>query len=572
MAYSKAPRTYFELIIDDITDLKVLNSIGIFFCEKNMKLYNAAIAGCFHVEQQQTKTWKVWYDAVKMKSFDILVAILEDNVWQCVLRMFTNENEVFCSQLDPKVSLLYGKLPDQHEADTALVLCITTSKIKIVVKQENGQQKTIEWTPSSLIMSDSLHNEFPLNGIEPSRYHPCPECLVVSNDGCGHVLPCPPKRTISGRREQLITSTMNKVFQLRFEEDCHIKVLNGDTGKFIDVRPGTSFFNEVIEGIFSFKATPNNRSVLTFDAVSIKRFSMVFGFFYKKAWRLRLRLVVTTTNGIVGFPMTKTMFMNDGKFEVPKEFQTNTVLLFGLHTQSDAINLALRVFANTTGYTHETFGGYTCELKWDRRHDTIDVPDCLQSKFAKKKFYSANLYQANGTHRVVGGIAEQRLVNPPVRYDLPTQRSSANNENQNLEHQIEEMVPESADTDVQSMGSPAHNENEDFQTQDRDLNTESDDSDVQFNSFHYWKFDAVEQCVPANNEQSEESEVRYGLSMQRTIANNENQILQQQIEEMIPKSDDTDVQFNSFNYWKIDSNAQYNLAANDLLLEQNNEK
>lgn len=65
--------------------------------------------------------------------------------------------------------------------------------------------------------------------------------------------------------------------------------------------------------------------MMSYDAVSIKRFSIVFGFYHKKAWRLRIRLVVTTSIGIILFPVTKTLFIENGKFQVPEDYRANTV-------------------------------------------------------------------------------------------------------------------------------------------------------------------------------------------------------------------------------------------------------
>lgn len=421
MAYSKVPTTRFELTMTQITDLKVLDRFGTF--REGRKWFNPAIGGCFYIENQATdmhqSTWKVRYDsaAMTLRTFDILVAVWENNELNVKLRLFTNENEVFCAKLDSKVSLNYGNLPDQHKTYTALVLCVTSIEMNIDVAQENGLRKTITWSTSSLVMSPSLSNELPNARIEPSRLIPCSECLVVSTDGRGHVRPCPPKLTISDERELILSDATSKVFQMRFGKDCHIQVLDGDIGKFVDIYSGKSFFNEIV-GIFNFKTFPNNSNLLTFETSSIKRFSVIFAFFHKKAWRLRLRLVITTTNGIIAYPLTKTLFITDGKIELPNEFQANTALLIGIHTTADAANFALRVYANTTGYIHETFNGYECGLTWDRKSDTISIPDCLKTNNLKRRIFSVILYHASvfGTHtQVVGNLAEQRLTTPPLQ-------------------------------------------------------------------------------------------------------------------------------------------------------------
>lgn len=56
---------------------------------------------------------------------------------------------------------------------------------------------------------------------------------------------------------------------------------------------------------------------MSFDATSIKRFAIVFAVFIRNSWKLRLRLVITLKTGIVAFPLTKTLFVDDGCVEIP---------------------------------------------------------------------------------------------------------------------------------------------------------------------------------------------------------------------------------------------------------------
>lgn len=171
--------------------------------------------------------------------------------------------------------------------------------------------------------------------------------------------------------------------------------------------------------MFGFKSNQNGQTVMTFESVSIKRFSVIFAFFLKKSWRLRLRLVVTLEHGIIAFPMTKTLFINNGKIEIPKEFEQNTMLLLGVHSEANEIDMPLRVYANVNGLLNENnFNGYECSIQWNRREDTMNVPDRLDCHLKKKTMFSLNLYDANGRHKVIGKLSEQRVVAPPIRYFL----------------------------------------------------------------------------------------------------------------------------------------------------------
>lgn len=201
--------------------------------------------------------------------------------------------------------------------------------------------------------------------------------------------------------------------------------MNSDTGEFVPVRRGDLFINDVVEGIFRFGETNSGNTVMTYEAVSIKPFSIVFGFYHKKAWRLRFCLVVSQSNGIILFPMTKTLFIDDEKIQVPAEMRGNTALVFGFHSKADAINLAFRVFANNTGYVNENpFNGYEGDIVWNRSSDTITYPDCIKGGLAKKKCFSVILSRENGAHQVVGELREQRLVELPLQSILTLNNES----------------------------------------------------------------------------------------------------------------------------------------------------
>lgn len=173
--------------------------------------------------------------------------------------------------------------------------------------------------------------------------------------------------------------------------------------------------NDVVEGIFSFKRLASGRTVMTFDAISLKRFAMIFAFWHKGSWRIRFRLVVTTNNGMIVFPLTKTVYMNNGQPQVPEDYKVNTTLFFALHSEADVNKIAMRIFANATGnISSGQFNGYESAVEWSKVTDTLSTPDELKSNYARSRKFSSHLYHANGEHRVVGSVINQRMVPAPT--------------------------------------------------------------------------------------------------------------------------------------------------------------
>lgn len=122
------------------------------------------------------------------------------------------------------------------------------------------------------------------------------------------------------------------------------------------------FINDVVEGIFSFDTHTNGKKIMTFKATAIKRFSIILAFWHNRAWRIRSRIVVSLTNGVVAFPLTKMLFNENGRVFVPDEYKLNTVLFMGMHTLTNEVNASLRIYANASGTNivkaNGNFNGY----------------------------------------------------------------------------------------------------------------------------------------------------------------------------------------------------------------------
>lgn len=109
-SYSKIPEQYFELEITNATDLKVLDAHNDTFLDCDaLDLFNAAVGGNFHIERGSPST--VVYEAIAKKSFSVIVGVRNAGYWQCVLRLFTGINQIFCSQFKQPHYLGSGRLP-----------------------------------------------------------------------------------------------------------------------------------------------------------------------------------------------------------------------------------------------------------------------------------------------------------------------------------------------------------------------------------------------------------------------------------------------------------------------------
>lgn len=406
-SYSKIPKTLLELKLIGPSTLQVVNANNDSPVEEAIQLFNAAIGGLFDVRKSHNDRWTIQLAGETMKSFNIILTIKN----QCQFRLFTGPTALFCS-------LIQNHL--QFKNSTALMLLLETSaKLDIDVCMLGKEYRSIHWTPSSFNVTESLNmeNADEFDELAPQMLHRCPDCLLITPNGEGHTNPCPPRHTISVPRENIFSKTMTTVFKIRLANPSYVlKVMNSETNMFMDVSSGLSLFNDIIEGVFSFKTFDSGSTVMTFEATSIKRFSIIFAVFIRNSWRLRLRLVITLKTGIIGFPLTKILYVDNGRIEIPKEYRTNTVLFFGIHATDD-IQLAVRVFANSSGLNilgpNGEFRGYFGEIKWDRNNDSISLPDEFLPSKAKRVQFSSHLYRANGQQKPIAEAWRQKFVKEP---------------------------------------------------------------------------------------------------------------------------------------------------------------
>lgn len=101
---------------------------------------------------------------------------------------------------------------------------------------------------------------------------------------------------------------------------------------------------------------------------------------------------------------------------MPPEFKVNfnTTLFLGIHSNTNDIDMTLRVYANDDGQNiideNCEFKGFEAKIVWDRINDVITSSDNLNSRTAKKVCFDKRLYRANGQQRSISNAREQGIV------------------------------------------------------------------------------------------------------------------------------------------------------------------
>lgn len=101
----------------------------------------------------------------------------------------------------------------------------------------------------------------------------------------------------------------------------------------------------------------------------------MLAYFSEGAWRARCRLVVTASDGLLAFPLFRTIEVHDGAYTIPAKFNTNTALILGIATKQDESPIKFRIFANDNGSSGDDV--YFGEITWKRAMDVVEISDSL---------------------------------------------------------------------------------------------------------------------------------------------------------------------------------------------------
>lgn len=229
---------------------------------------------------------------------------------------------------------------------------------------------------------------------DSSHWIKCPRCLVSSMDGSGHSQSCRLKGTPSGIKSNIYALEPIEMFMMRVKNaDDAVFILNKKTKAFEIVEENVTMLANCIDGIFMIGKSANGRVLIRFSATSMKRFSIEFAFLNENDWRYRFRAVITHQEGVLCFPMQRSVGKTGEKYVFPDE--NNTVLVLGIRSASENSLVGFRVLANSSGTLISD--GYYGYVTWSKSMDLIEISPNLQSGGHKKSVrFSRQLYANDG--------------------------------------------------------------------------------------------------------------------------------------------------------------------------------
>lgn len=237
-AYSKVPKKNFQLNFIGENEIILFDPITMTFNTNECTRFSAAIGGQFNVKKDQLGC-EISFQGVEMRYFNIIVAVFMEGCWKLQFRFCTSANEIFCTQF--KENYILGKLPDKFSMNTALVIGAKSHTLNVNVNLLGKLHGIVHWTPTSFNASEALQ-VVPFQRIDPNYAQRCPECLVVSPSGHGHLNPCPPIKTVSCLRSSIYANTMTQIFAIRFDDPSYsVQVLDDTVNEFVEVQPGKNF-------------------------------------------------------------------------------------------------------------------------------------------------------------------------------------------------------------------------------------------------------------------------------------------------------------------------------------------
>lgn len=170
-----------------------------------------------------------------------------------------------------------------------------------------------------------------------------------------------------------------------------------------------------IDGIFSIGKSTDGRTLIRFSGASIKRFAIQFAFFNENDWRYRFRAVITHQEGVLCFPMQRSVDKCGKKYLFPEEYSSNTVL--GIRTAAEDSRLGFRVLAHENGtpfgqYTDDYYGHVT----WSQSMDLIQISPNLTLGGCKKSLrFTRLLYENDGRNSMhdIATIPREKIAPNP---------------------------------------------------------------------------------------------------------------------------------------------------------------
>lgn len=259
----------------------------------------------------------------------------------------------------------------------------------------------------NLVCLNCGSNHETLDCNDPNLWIKCPRCLVSSMDGTGHSLTCRLAGTTSGIRSNIYALKPLDMFMMRTKNlNDELYFLNNETNSFEIVKKSLTLLANAVDGVFKFGKATDGRMLIQFMGTSIKRFAIAFAFFNENDWRYRFRAVVTHQEGVLCFPMQRSVEKCDQKYIFPDQ-DHNTVLVLGIRTSAAKSRIGFRVFANENG---TPFGNPDDDIyghvTWSPSMDLIEISPNLSSGGNKKSLRFTRLLYENDKLNTMADVSK----------------------------------------------------------------------------------------------------------------------------------------------------------------------
>lgn len=175
------------------------------------------------------------------------------------------------------------------------------------------------------------------------------------------------------------------------------------------------FHAHPVDGAFTTKTNPLGNCEVTFNATSLRQFSVAVAFLNEGIWQIKYFIKVSPEEGVVCVPFSYKF----GIQAFPPEFPMTTAVLMGIQTTQDRSTVALKIFANQSGIIFDDgndndFNGYYGHVEYNGLNKSLIVSETLQAKFAKNMRFDKTLYLAPIKSVNILTIAPVNLVTQPL--------------------------------------------------------------------------------------------------------------------------------------------------------------
>lgn len=228
----------------------------------------------------------------------------------------------------------------------------------------------------------------------------CQNCAAAAN--------CIDNVSMENVHYDLYAKVPLSVFNLEVDWNDDLFVFDKATGNFKQIHfDGAKYVHaHAVYGVFRILRNNSGNCDITFNATSLRQFSLGVAYFVDGFWKIKYRIEITQKEGLFCVPSSHTFDYQRNVYKLPSDYAMSTVLVLGLKMATEASEsvLNLSVFANESGIittgnyngndndndTGNEFNGYRGSVKFDG--DSITMSDTLTREYGKNMRFNKKLY------------------------------------------------------------------------------------------------------------------------------------------------------------------------------------